>query len=45
MSQSSTQHHELAAAQGAVPVAIVTVSDTRTPETDQNGSLPARCDR
>jgi molybdopterin adenylyltransferase len=37
MSQSSAQHHELAAAQGAVPVAIVTVSDTRTPETDQNG--------
>ena len=36
MSQSSAQHHELAAAQGAVPVAIVTVSDTRTPETDQN---------
>jgi len=37
MSQSSAQHHELAAAQGAVPIAIVTVSDTRTPETDQNG--------
>ena len=36
MSQSSAQHHELAAAQGAVPIAIVTVSDTRTPETDQN---------
>ena len=37
MSQSSAQHHELATSQGAVPVAIVTVSDTRTPETDQNG--------
>jgi molybdenum cofactor biosynthesis protein B len=33
---SSAQHRELAAEKGPVPVAIVTVSDTRTPETDVN---------
>ena len=30
-------HHEAAAKRGPVGVALVTVSDTRTPETDQNG--------
>jgi molybdenum cofactor biosynthesis protein B len=33
---SSETHRALAAAQGAVTIAIVTVSDTRTPETDVN---------
>ncbi len=33
---SSALHKEIAAEQGPVPVAIVTVSDTRTPETDVN---------
>lgn len=35
-SPSSEQHREAARGQGAVPVAIVTVSDSRTPETDTN---------
>lgn len=35
-SPSSEQHHERAAARGPVPVAIVSVSDSRTPETDTN---------
>jgi molybdenum cofactor biosynthesis protein B len=35
---SSEQHRQQAAAQGPVPVAIVTVSDTRTPDTDENGA-------
>lgn len=34
-----TVHHAQAAGQGSVPVAIVTVSDTRTPETDVSGNL------
>jgi molybdenum cofactor biosynthesis protein B len=34
---STAEHKELAKAQGAVAVAIVTVSDTRTAETDVNG--------
>lgn len=34
---SSERHHELAARGGPVPVAVVTVSDSRTPETDDNG--------
>ena len=33
-STSSEQHREIAEEQGPVKVAIVTVSDTRTPETD-----------
>ena len=33
---SSAGHRAIAAGQGPVPVAIVTVSDTRTPETDVN---------
>lgn len=38
MSTSSTHHKELAAQQGPVPIAIVTVSDTRTPDTDANAA-------
>lgn len=37
MSESTEQHHTLAAEQGPVTAAIITVSDTRTPETDKNG--------
>jgi len=37
-SESSERHRELAARRGPVPVAVVTVSDTRTPETDTNGA-------
>jgi molybdenum cofactor biosynthesis protein B len=33
------EHRRQAAAQGAVPIAIVTVSDTRTVETDESGQL------
>lgn len=33
------EHHAQAARQGRVPIAIVTVSDTRTPETDTSGRL------
>ncbi|MFP4323768.1 MAG: molybdenum cofactor biosynthesis protein B [Anaerolineales bacterium] len=32
-------HKAQAQSQGAVPVAVVTVSDTRTPETDKSGTL------
>ncbi len=40
MSSASTQQHrEIAARQGAVYVAIVTVSDTRTRENDTGGDL------
>jgi molybdenum cofactor biosynthesis protein B len=35
---SSAHHKEIAARQGPVPIAIVTVSDTRTPETDTNAA-------
>lgn len=38
-SQSSERHRELAAERGPVPVAVVTVSDTRTPETDTSGAF------
>lgn len=34
---SSEQHHELAAQRGPVPLGVITVSDSRTPETDTNG--------
>jgi molybdenum cofactor biosynthesis protein B len=34
---SSVEQHRKAAGEGPVTVAIVTVSDTRTPETDTNG--------
>ncbi len=35
-STSTAQHKAIAAERGPVPVAIVTVSDSRTPETDTN---------
>lgn len=38
MSSSSDQHRAAAAQQGSVPLAIVTVSDTRTPESDVNAA-------
>lgn len=34
---SADTHRQLAESQGSVPIAIVTVSDTRTPETDSSG--------
>lgn len=39
MSESTNQHRALAAEQGPVTAAIITVSDTRTPETDKNGQF------
>lgn len=33
---SSDRHHQIAAERGPIPVAVVTVSDSRTPETDTN---------
>lgn len=37
MSESSSdRHHQIAAERGPIPVAVVTVSDSRTPETDTN---------
>lgn len=33
---SSDRHHQIAADRGPIPVAVVTVSDSRTPETDTN---------
>ena len=38
-STSTQQHREIAAQQGPVSVAIVTVSDSRTPETDTNADF------
>ena len=38
MSSSSAQHKATAAQQGPVSIAIVTVSDTRTPDNDVNAS-------
>ncbi len=35
-SESTLQHKAIAAARGPVAIAIVTVSDTRTPDTDTN---------
>ena len=37
-SESSDRHHRLAEERGPVGVAVVTVSDSRTPETDTNGA-------
>jgi molybdenum cofactor biosynthesis protein B len=34
---SSERHHRAAAGRGPVPIAVVTVSDSRTAETDTNG--------
>ncbi len=39
MSESTQQHRREAAKRGPVACAIVTVSDTRTPETDKSGAL------
>ncbi len=36
---SAEEHRHTAESQGSVPIAIVTVSDTRTPETDTNGQI------
>lgn len=36
---SPDKHRSLAKSQGAIPFAIVTVSDSRTPETDDSGKL------
>lgn len=33
---SSDRHHQIAADRGPIPVAVVTVSDSRTPESDTN---------
>jgi len=38
MSEATRQHHEAASKRGPVACAIVTVSDTRTPETDTSGA-------
>ncbi len=40
-SQSTEQHRQIAAKQGPVKVAIITVSDTRTRENDSGGDLIA----
>ncbi len=37
MSASTAQHKQIAAQQGPINIGLVTVSDTRTPETDTNG--------
>lgn len=37
MTSGSLSHRQQAAALGVIPLAVVTVSDTRTPETDGNG--------
>lgn len=36
---SAEEHHKLAEGQGSIALAVVTVSDTRTPETDASGKL------
>lgn len=36
---SADEHRQKAESQGSVPLAIVTVSDTRTPETDTSGQI------
>ena len=41
-SQSVAEHHQKAMTQGSVAIAIVTVSDSRTPETDTSGQLIRR---
>jgi len=38
-SPSTAQHRETAAKRGPISIALVTVSDTRTPETDVNGKF------
>ena len=39
---SAEDHRRQAGGQGSVPLAIVTVSDTRTPETDESGQVLQR---
>lgn len=39
---SAQEHRQKAGSQGSVPLAIITVSDTRTPETDTSGQLIRR---
>jgi molybdenum cofactor biosynthesis protein B len=38
MSSSSQEHKAKASGEGSIPIAIVTVSDSRTPETDVNAA-------
>ncbi len=38
-SESSERHHEMAAERGPVAIAVITVSDSRTPDTDVNGAF------
>lgn len=38
-SSSSETHHRIAERQGPVPVAVITVSDSRTPDTDTNAQF------
>jgi molybdopterin adenylyltransferase len=38
MSQSSEHHRKLASDRGPVAIGLITVSDSRTPETDTNGA-------
>ena len=38
MASSTDQHKAIARQQGPVPVAIVTVSDSRTPDSDENAA-------
>jgi molybdopterin adenylyltransferase len=50
MSQSSESHRSAAAGRGPIDLAIITVSDSRTPESDTNGAflraaIEARGDR
>ena len=39
---TASTHRQQAQTQGSVPIAIVTVSDTRTPETDESGATIRR---
>lgn len=40
MTSSADAHRELASRQGPVKAAVITVSDTRTPETDKRLEKP-----
>jgi molybdopterin adenylyltransferase len=39
MSESTQQHREVARARGSIPCAVLTISDTRTIESDRGGAL------
>ena len=41
-SESTSQHREQAAALPSIRAAVLTISDTRTPETDKSGALMSR---